>query len=38
VKKEGFWGFWLKKAKKGPKRRFLGVLGEPQKRAKKGSF
>jgi len=38
VKKEGFWGFWLKKAKKGPKRGFLGASRETQKRAKKGSF
>jgi len=27
-----------KKGQKGPKRGFLGVLGEAQKRAKKGSF
>jgi len=38
VKKEGFLGFWLKKAKKGPKKGYLGVSREPQKRAKKGSF
>jgi len=38
VKKEGFWGFWPKKGQKGPKRGFLGVLREAQKRAKKGSF
>jgi len=38
VKKEGFWGIWLKKAKKGQKRVFFGVLGEAQKGLKRGLF
>jgi len=38
VKKEGFWGFWLKKAKKGQKRGFLGVSREAQKGLKRGLF
>jgi len=38
MEKRGFLGVLTKKGQKRPKRGFLRVLGEAQKRAKKGSF
>jgi len=38
VKKEGFWGFWLKKVKKGQKGGFWGFPGRLKKGLKRGLF